>query len=87
MEICSGPTLQWVLDKRGALSEVETKAIMRQLLEAVAHLHASWLKSSHTLWLARRLWPGAPAHTRGHTQPKWGARIGSAFNRSIGTRV
>ena len=57
MEICSGPTLQWVLDKRGALSEVETKAIMRQLLEAVAHLHASWLKSSHTLWLARRLWP------------------------------
>lgn len=57
MEICSGPTLQWVLDKRGALSEVETKAIMRQLLEAVAHLHASWSKSSHTLWLARRLWP------------------------------
>ena len=57
MEICSGPTLQWVLDKRGALSEVETQAIMRQLLEAVAHLHASWLKSSHTLWLARRLWP------------------------------
>ena len=43
MEICSGPTLQWVLDKRGALSEPETKDIMRQLVEAVAHLRACWL--------------------------------------------
>ena len=26
MELCSGPTLQWVLDGRGALSEVEASS-------------------------------------------------------------
>lgn len=46
MELCNGPTLQWVLDKRGALSEPETRSIMRQLVEAVVHLHARRLKSS-----------------------------------------
>ena len=40
MELCSGPTLQWVLDGRGALSEPEAKGITRQLLEAVSYLHA-----------------------------------------------
>jgi len=40
MEVCNGPTLQRVLDKRGALSEPETRSIMRQLVEAVVHLHA-----------------------------------------------
>ena len=40
MELCRGPSLQWVLDGRGALSELEAKDVMRQLLEAVSHLHA-----------------------------------------------
>merc|ERR1740130_1876715 len=40
MELCSGPTLQWVLDGRGALGELEAKAIMLQLVEALAHLHS-----------------------------------------------
>ena len=40
MELCHGPTLQWVLDGRGALSEPEAKGITRQLLEAVSYLHA-----------------------------------------------
>ena len=42
MELCSGPMLQWVLDGRGALGELEAKAIMLQLVEALAHLHTSW---------------------------------------------
>ena len=45
MEVCNGPTLQRVLDKRGALSEPETRSIMRQLVDAVVHLHARRLKS------------------------------------------
>ena len=40
MELCRGPTLQWVLDGRGALSEPEAKGITRQLLETVSYLHA-----------------------------------------------
>ena len=46
MEVCNGPTLQRVLDKRGALSEPETRSIMRQLVDAIVHLHARRLKSS-----------------------------------------
>ena len=55
MEVCNGPTLQRVLDKRGALSEPETRSIMRQLVEAVVHLHARRLKSSLPSSLAG--WP------------------------------
>jgi serine/threonine protein kinase len=40
MELCHGPTLQWVLDGRGALSEPEARGITWQLLEVVSHLHA-----------------------------------------------
>ena len=46
MEVCNGPTLQRVLDKRGALSEPETRSIMRQLVDAIVHLHARRLRSS-----------------------------------------
>ena len=40
MELCRGPTLQWVLDRRGALTEPEAQGIMQQLLDAVMHMHA-----------------------------------------------
>ena len=51
------------------------RAPARQLVEVLPHSLAS----------AEAV--AAPAHTRGHTQPTCGARIGSAFNRSIGTRA
>ena len=36
----AGPPLEYVLHKRGALSEPEARPLARQLLQALAHLHA-----------------------------------------------
>ena len=46
MELCSGPTLQWVLDGRGALSEVEasSRAI---LLPVPTHHESAYYKSTY----------------------------------------
>jgi len=39
MELCRGPTLQWVLNRRGALAEPDARSIMRQLLDAMVFVH------------------------------------------------
>ena len=40
MELCRGPTLQYLLDTRGAFSEDEARGVLLQLLEGVEYLHA-----------------------------------------------
>ena len=57
MEVCNGPTLQRVLDKRGALSEPETKDIMRQLVDAIVRAEAGggWWTLMHRFNLASAL--------------------------------
>jgi len=41
VELCLGPNLQVVLNKRGALEFAEAAAILRQCVAALSHLHAS----------------------------------------------
>ena len=40
MELCHGPTLQWLFDQRGASTEAEAKWLLCQLLDALAYLHS-----------------------------------------------